>query len=246
MSKPILLEICIDSVASAIAAEQGGARRVELCANLFEGGTTPSAGCIATVKKHLSIDVNVLIRPRGGDFLYSNEEFEIMKYDIELAKKLGVSGVVFGILQADGTVDKKRTQELITLARPMTVTFHRAFDMTPDPLEALEDIIALQMDRILTSGQERTAFEGSDLIAQLVEQAGNRIIIMPGGGITDRNLRKIIDKTKVQECHTSGRTTFTSKMLYQKSHVSMGGELRLPEYALSIVDVDKIQTLLQS
>lgn len=243
MSKQILIEVCIDSVASAIAAEQGGAERVELCANLFEGGTTPSAGSIATVRKHISIDLNILIRPRGGDFFYSDAEFETMKYDITLAKELGANGIVIGMLEQDGHVDKKRTQELVKLAKPLSVTFHRAFDMTPDPFQALEDIIELQIDRLLTSGQERTAFEGTELIAQLVNQAAKRIVIMPGGGITQRNLRKIVDKTKVTECHTSGRKTMASTMTYQKSHVFMGGELRLPEYSHSVVDMEKIQTL---
>lgn len=243
MSKPVLIEVCIDSVASALAAQQGGAARVELCANLFEGGTTPSAGCIATVRKQLSIDLQVLIRPRGGDFYYSDEEFEVMKYDIQLAKELGVNGVVIGMLHQDGSVDKKRTKELVELAKPMNITFHRAFDMTPDPFLAMEEIIDLGINRILTSGQERTAFEGAELLAQLVEKSAQRIIILPGGGITERNLRKIVTKTGVTECHTSGRKSITSTMTYQKSHVFMGGELRLPEYGLSVVDAEKIRTL---
>lgn len=243
MSKPVVIEVCIDSVASALAAEQGGATRVELCANLFEGGTTPSAGCIARIRKQLSIPLNVLIRPRGGDFYYSDDEFEVMKYDIQVAKELGVDGVVIGMLQQDGSVDKKRTKELVELAKPMSITFHRAFDMTPDPFLAMEEIIELGIHRILTSGQERTAFEGADLIAQLVEKAAQRIIILPGGGITERNLRKIVANTGVRECHTSGRKSIASTMTYQKSHVFMGGELRLPEYSLSVVDAEKIRTL---
>lgn len=159
---PVDLEICIDSVHSAIAAQEGGAVRVELCDNLFEGGTTPSAGCIQLVRENIHIDLNVIIRPRGGDFLYSPLEFEIMKQDIKIAKQLGANGVVLGILNKDGTIDQKRTAELIALARPMTVTFHRAFDVTRDPFEALEQLIDLGVDRILTSGQENTVLEGMD------------------------------------------------------------------------------------
>ena len=226
----VSLEICIDSIHSAIEAQKGGAIRVELCDNLFEGGTTPSAGCIQLVRQNIDIDLNVIIRPRGGDFLYSSLEYEMMKQDIQLAKQLGVNGVVIGLLNSDGTIDRKRTAELIKLARPMTVTFHRAFDVAKDPFEAMEQLIDLGVDRILTSGQENTALEGIDLITDLVKKAGDRIIIMPGGEINVRNIKKIVNRTKAKECHLSAREPVASKMEFRRPYVSMGGTLSFSEY----------------
>ncbi len=244
MNNKIKLEVCIDSVQSAINAEKGGASRVELCDNLFEGGTTPSAGAIDLARKNISIGLHVIIRPRGGDFLYSDLEFEIMKKDIQTAKELGADGVVFGILQADGTVDKERNAVLAALAAPMRTTFHRAFDMTTDPFQALEDIIALGIDRILTSGLERTVPEGVALITKLVEKAGDRIVIMPGGGIDEFNIEKIVEATGVKECHISGRKKVKSGMQFVNTRVFMGGELRLPEYENYIADPERIQAML--
>ncbi len=244
MKNKIKLEVCIDSIQSAINAEIGGAARVELCDNLFEGGTTPSAGTIEVVRKHISIGLHVIIRPRGGDFLYSDLEFEIMKNDILMAKQLGANGVVFGILKADSTVDKDRNTELAALAQPMSTTFHRAFDMTADPFQALEDIISLGIHRILTSGQERSVPEGVPLIAQLVKQAGDRIIILPGGGIDEFNIEKIVEATGVKECHISGRKKVSSNMQFINRRVFMGGELRLPEYEISVADAERIRKML--
>ena len=246
MNKKPLIEVCVDSIESAIAAEKGGADRIELCASLFEGGITPSAGCIELTLKNVSIDTNVIIRPRGGDFLYTDVEFEVMKKDIIMTKNLGANGVVLGILNRDGSVDIERTKELVYLAKPMTITFHRAFDMTPDPFKALEDIISLGIDRILTSGQERTALEGIDLISDLVKAANGRIIIMAGGGVNERNINKLYTRTGVQELHSSGRVKADSAMTYRKSHVFMGGELRLPEYEVSITDSQRISILKDS
>lgn len=225
------LEVCIDSIESAIASQRGGAKRVELCDNLFEGGTTPSAGCIKIVRKHIDIDLYVMIRPRGGDFLYSDLEFEIMKSDIRIAGELGANGVVFGLLNADGSIDKMRTAELIQLARPMGVTFHRAFDVTPDPFQALEDLMELGVDRLLTSGQEATAFEGAELISELVKRVNGSLSIMPGGGITEKNINKISKITGCKEFHVTGRVRKQSKMQYRKDGVYMGGELRMDEYS---------------
>ncbi|MCC7306747.1 MAG: copper homeostasis protein CutC, partial [Acidobacteria bacterium] len=164
-----LLEVCVDSVESAFAAEKGGADRVELCDNLVEGGTTPSAGSIEAARERLSIKLHVIVRPRGGDFLYSDIELDVMKRDILTAKDLGADGVVIGVLNADGTIDREHTRELVEIARPMSVTFHRAFDMTREPFEAMETLIDLGIDRILTSGQEPGAEKGVELIRELVE-----------------------------------------------------------------------------
>lgn len=242
MTVPITIEVCVDSVESAIGAEQGGANRVELCDNLMEGGTTPSAGMIELARKHLTLGLQVIIRPRGGDFCYTEIEFEIMKRDIETAKQLGADGIVIGILTPEGRVDIGRTRTLIELARPLNVTFHRAFDMTTDPNQALEDLIELGVDHILTSGQAYSVLEGLDLITELVQQAGERVIIMPGGG-TERNVQKVVSETGVKEIHVIGPKTIDSGMQYRHQGVFMGGELRPPEYARMVTDPLKIRDL---
>jgi copper homeostasis protein len=238
----VKIEVCIDSVQSAINAEKGGAVRVELCDNLFEGGTTPSAGTIAISRQQISIGLQVIIRPRGGDFLYSDLEMEIMKRDVQMAKELGADGVVIGILTPHGKVDKVRCAELISIAHPMNVTFHRAFDMTVDPFEALEDIIALGCDRILTSGQQKSAIEGKAMIAELHKKAAGRIIIMPGAGIDEYN----IDQMKacgVEECHVAARKAEISGMQFQNHRVFMGGTLRMPEYEILVADSERIHKM---
>ena len=239
MSEHILLEFCIDSVESAIAAAQGGANRVELCDNLMEGGTTPSVGTIALARQHIDIDLNVIIRPRGGDFCYSDIEFETMRYDIEQAKQLGANGVVIGLLYEDGSIDIERTKTLTALARPLSVTFHRAFDMARDPFAALEDLIKLGIDRVLTSGQENSALEGLDLIAELVQKAGDHIVVMPGGGITERNIQKIVAQSGVTEVHVVGTVNVASAMQFRNAHVFMGSELRPPEFSRMVTDRDR-------
>ncbi len=241
MSQSIILEACVDSVEAAIAAQKGGADRVELCANLLEGGTTPSAGTIQLARERIDIRLNVIIRSRGGDFCYSDVEFEVSKLDVELAKKLGADGVVIGILNEDGMVDVERVGALVELARPMNVTFHRAFDMARDPYQALEEIIELGIDRILTSGQEYSVLEGLDLITELVQKAGDRIIIMPGGGITERNIGKIVEQSGVREVHVAAWGSVESRMKYRNSRCFMGGELRPPEFALTVTDADRVR-----
>jgi copper homeostasis protein len=242
----MILEICIDSVHSAVEAEKGGADRVELCANLFEGGTTPSAGTIALCRKHIHIGLYVLVRPRGGDFLYTDLEMEVMKEDIKTAKNLGADGIVIGALTAEGEVDTEKMKQLIALATPLPVTFHRAFDMAKSPLKALEDIIGLGAKRLLTSGQEKTAFEGTDLLAELVKKANNRIIVMAGGGVSERNIPKIRALTGITEFHSSARTKVASQMQYQNNQAFMGGELRLPEFVNSFADAEKVQKMKES
>lgn len=234
------LEICTDSVVSCQEAEKGGATRIELCANLFEGGTTPSAGTIQVARQVTNIPLHILIRPRGGDFCYSAEEFAVIKQDIQVAKNLGVDGVVIGILTPDGEIDVDRMAALIEIARPLSITFHRAFDMAKDPLRSLGQLITLGVDRLLTSGQERSALEGSELIAELVDKAAGKMIIMPGGGITLRNIQRLQKETGALEFHMTARKKIKSAMQYRQNNAFMGGELRLPEYEYSIADAELI------
>jgi copper homeostasis protein len=201
----MIIEIVVYNIESAINAQVGGADRIELCDNPAEGGTTPSVGVIEQVKKNLSIDVFVMIRPRGGDFCYSDHEFAAMQRDIEACKQLRVEGVVFGILTNDGRIDLERNKKLIDLARPMHVTCHRAFDMTRDPLEALEDCISVGFERILTSGQHPQAIKGIDLISKINRQANGRIVIMPGSGVNEDNVAELVSKTGASEIHFSAR-----------------------------------------
>ena len=213
--KETIFEACIGSAEAAVAAQDGGADRVELCANLLEGGTTPSAGAIQLARKNIDIGLQVMIRPRGGDFCYTSIEFEIMQVDIQMAKNLGADGVVFGLLKPDGAIDKERMGVLVDLARPLNVTCHRAFDMTNDPYHALDALIDLGVDRVLTSGQEATAYEGLDLITDLVQAARDRIIIMPGGGIHERNIHKIVKQSGVKEVHAAAPVATESPMVYR-------------------------------
>jgi copper homeostasis protein len=238
-------EICVDSVAGVEAAHAAGAERVELCAALIEGGITPSRGMMRQARKVQGIRMHVIIRPRGGDFLFSNAEFDVMKADIEAAKAEGADGVVIGQLMADGTIDVPRTRELMTIARPMSITFHRAFDMTPDALAALDTLIDLGIDRVLTSGQEASVLEGLPLITELVKRAGDRIIVMPGGGITARNVERIVSAAKPKEIHFAALSLETGGMRFRREHVFMGGELRPPEYDRLVTTSGAIKAVLK-
>lgn len=236
------VEICANSVASCLQAQKGGAHRVELCASIPEGGTTPSYGEIAIARKLLNIELNIIIRPRGGDFLYSDVEHQTMVQDIEIARKLGVDGVVIGCLNADGTIDMARNKELIDAAQGMSVTFHRAFDMCENPFQSLEQIIALGCDRLLTSGQQPTAIEGISLLSKLVAKANERIIIMPGSGVNENNIATIAKETKAREFHFSAREPIESKMEYRNPNLKMGGTVvSIDEYVQNITDAEKVQ-----
>ncbi len=238
----IKIENCANSVESALKAQEGGAYRVELCAGIPEGGTTPSYGEIKCARKLLkATKLNVIIRPRGGDFLYSELEQEIMIEDIKIARECGADGVVFGCLTAQGDVDMPLMKRLMQEVGDMSVTFHRAFDVCRDPKKALEDIISLDIDRILTSGQEENAEKGIPLLKELVEQAGDRIIIMPGCGVNPNNIARIAKMTGAKEFHFSGRSATESKMLYRNPKVSMGGIVKIEEYSREVTDPTKIR-----
>jgi copper homeostasis protein len=238
----ILVEVCADSVASAIAAERGGAARVELCSSLIEGGVTPSGGLIEMTRAAVSMPLHVMIRPRGGDFCYEAEEFETMKRDIAVAKRLGANGVVFGILDANGNVDVARTRQLADLARPLAVTFHRAFDMTADLFRALEDVCIAGADRVLTSGGEPTSLQGQETIAQLVRKAEGRIVVMPGSGIRPENARRLVERTGVKEVHVGLRSVVPSPMLHRNPRVSMGA-VEGREYQRYVVLEEQVRKL---
>lgn len=241
------LEICANSVASSLEAQKGGAHRVELCAAIPEGGTTPSYGDIALARELLEIQLNVIIRPRGGDFLYSSLEQKIMLKDIEIARRLGSDGVVIGCLTARGEVDLQRNRELIDAAEGLSVTFHRAFDMCRDPFESLERIISLGCDRILTSGQQPRAEQGIALLKRLVEKAGERIIIMPGSGVSAENIARIALETGAREFHLSARKIIESGMIYRNPDVKMGGAaVIIDEYAQPVTDAAIVSNTLHA
>jgi copper homeostasis protein len=201
----MLLEICSFNLRSALLAQEAGAHRIELCASPEEGGTTPGPGTLRTARERLHIELYPIIRPRGGDFVYSDEEYRSMVRDLEFCKTVGCNGVVIGLLNPDGTIDKPRSARLVELAYPLGVTFHRAFDAAADPLAALEDIISIGCERILSSGQQPTAPEGVELLAELVRKADDRILIMPGSGIRARNIAEMAEKTGAKEFHSSAR-----------------------------------------
>ena len=207
-----VIEIATSDFETTKAAVEGGADRIELCANLAEGGTTPSYGTIFQCRETFDVLLYPIIRPRGGDFLYTDEEYEIMLHDVKLCKQLGCDGVVIGLLDLDGSIDKKRSASLIEVAYPMGVTFHRAFDRCKDPVEAMEQLIQIGCERILTSGQKPTVNEGLELIAGLNKTAGHRIIIMPGSGIRKENIKWVAEKTGCNEFHSSVRDKTKSKM----------------------------------
>lgn len=236
-------EVVVYNIVSALRAQEGGADRIELCDNPAEGGTTPSFGMIEQVRQNISMDVYVMLRPRGGDFCYNNYEFHIMKRDLSQCQRLSVDGLVFGILNENGTIDKKRCKELIAKARPLKVTCHRAFDMTRDPFEALEDCIEVGFDRILTSGQRLNAIDGVDLIAELVKKANGRIAIMAGSGVNEGTVEQIVKTTSVNDIHFSATAFEDSKMQFRNSHIASMGEDAGEEFKYRTVDPERVRSI---
>jgi copper homeostasis protein len=237
------IEIVVYNIESAIQAQNGGADRIELCDNPAEGGTTPSYGAIELLSKVLTIEVYVMIRPRGGDFCYSDTEFISMQRDIGICKQLKVAGVVFGILTPEGKIDTARCNNLIELARPMKVTCHRAFDMTKDPFEALEDCVSIGFDRILTSGQQPKAHEGIQLIQKLIQQSAGRISIMLGSGVNEETVSEIVTKTGATEIHFSAATTRKSEMTFRNQRIAGMGSEKESEFKIRTVDPELVKKI---
>ncbi len=217
-----ILEVCAGSVQSAVAARDGGAQRIELCGALEVGGITPSIGLLKSVRSIEGLRLHVLIRSRGGDFHYSDDEISVMEEDIRIARGEGADGVVIGALNADGTIDERAVERLVKAADGLSVTFHRAFDVAAHPFDSLERIINLGCDRLLTSGQAATALEGAEMIRQLHEHSAGRIILMPGCGVNSRNAADILRQTGTNEIHASARCLVKSQMTFRHSGVSMG------------------------
>jgi len=238
-----VLEVCANSYESALAAQNGGAKRVELCDNLAEGGTTPSYAQIALSKKNLSIEIWPIIRPRGGDFLYSDIEFELMKEDVKICKSLNCDGIVTGILKANGDIDRERCAEIIEIAKPMPVAFHRAFDMSNDLEKALEDLIDLRMVRVLSSGGASSAIQGAEKLAQLIEQANGRMSIMPGARVNKNNIQELISKTGATEFHASAKVFVSSKMQFRNDQTKMGSIE--DEYQYELSSAEKVKELVE-
>ncbi|MEI0579991.1 copper homeostasis protein CutC [Brachyspira pilosicoli] len=238
------IEICVDSVESCISAEKGGADRLELCGNMFEGGTTQSFGVLELAREKINnIPIYAMVRPRGGDFCYNDVEFEIMKREIKLMKELKIDGIVFGILTKEGKVDKKRCGELLDLWGTNKATFHRAIDVSSNLNEACEDIISLGFERILTSGGEANVMSGIIKLKELVEKYNKKIIIMPGSGINERNIEYIKDTVKANEYHMTANKTVESVMQYRNENVFMGAALRPPEFSMKYADEKKIKNI---
>ncbi|MCO5149454.1 MULTISPECIES: copper homeostasis protein CutC [unclassified Shinella] len=240
MAKP-LIELCVEGIDGFLAAQDAGADRVELCASLVEGGLTPSLATIRAAVKAAKIPVHVIIRPRGGDFLYSETEFETMVEDIAALRGEGVSGVVIGCLTPDGRIDEARTKRLVEAARPMSVTCHRAFDMTADAGEALEALIRCGVDRVLTSGQRDTALEGLAILKAANEQAAGRIVIMGCGALDADTIRAVRDGAGLAELHFAALKTVPSGMAFRNPHVGMGGTEKDREYEVTLTDRDAVR-----
>jgi copper homeostasis protein len=239
----ILLEICCGSIDDAIQAQAGGAKRVELCSALFLGGLTPSIGTMQSARQQVRIPIMAMVRPRGGGFCYSDAEFATMERDAEAFVAAGADGLVFGILNANGTIDKKRTRRLRDIAGAKQTVFHRAFDVTPDPLLAVDELIALGITRILTSGQQDTVSEGADLVRKLIQYAGDRMEILPGGGIKAYNVADVIARTGCKQVHLTAFRTAEDTSTRMRPNVTFGGALHPPEDRFSITDAELVRQI---
>lgn len=236
----VLIEACVDAIDAALEAERGGAGRIELCGELLQGGVTPSAGLIAAVWEHVEIPMFVLIRPRAGDFLYTADELDVMQRDIATAKSLDVDGVVIGALTADGAVDVETTRAMIDAARPMKVTFHRAFDFARDQDVALDVLLELGVDRVLTSGGAATALEGAVSLKRLVQRAGDVLTILAGGSITAANVAEVVRASGVSEIHVRAAAPIESGMKYRRAGVSLGRAQVLADYERVATRADRM------
>lgn len=234
-----ILECCVDSVESAIEAQKGGANRLEVCSNLIIGGTSPSLALFKNIRKNVDIKINVLLRPRFGDFLYTDNEFNIIKEEIKMFKEVGADGVVIGCLKSDGTLDIKKMEELIQEAKGMHITLHRAFDVMKDPYKGLEQAKSLGINTILTSGQKNSALQGKDLINELVKRSSD-IEILVGSGVNANVIKEFLEDTNAKAFHMSGKITLDSGMEYRKNNVSMGLET-MSEYEIWQTDSEKIK-----
>lgn len=243
--KNYILEACVDSVESALAAAKGGATRLELCSSLIVGGVTPSPSLFLEIRKHTDIKIHVLIRPRFGDFCYTDYEFAIMKDEVEAFKKLGAQGVVFGVLKPDASLDVERMQVLMEAAGDMSTTLHRAFDVCVDPLQVMEQAIELRMDTILTSGQQNVCTQGWELLKELVEKSGGRITIQAGSGVDAHAIKRLYPRIHTRAYHMSGKTTMDSPMVYRKEGVNMGLD-SISEYDIWCTEEDKIREAVQA
>ncbi|GAB4156006.1 MAG: copper homeostasis protein CutC [Planctomycetota bacterium] len=245
MQRP-LVEICLESVDCVLAAERAGADRVELCSDLVEGGLTPSLGAVRKARRRSALPIMVMIRPCGGDFLYSDAEFAVMLEDIRAVREASADGVVFGVLTEDGELDRERTRELIEEARPLAVTFHRAFDMTRDSFGSLEHLVELGVDRVLTSGRADSAALGAGVLRALVRAAGDRIVAMPGGGIDARNIAAIRRETGARELHFAAFGSRPSAMRYRNPAPRMGAAAPPGEYERRFTDEERVRRTIEA
>jgi copper homeostasis protein len=239
------IEIVVFNLESAIIAAASGAHRIELCSAPACGGLTPSFATIKLVKKYANIPVHLMVRPREGDFCYTKREIESMFLDIEIAKNNGIEGVVIGVLNPDGTVNETLTAKMVEAAYPMNVTFHRAFDMARDQEEALQTILHTGCTRILSAGGKQCALDGAGTLKSLIEKAGDNIIIMPGGGVNEKNIKQLAEITSAKEIHLSARKVIPGKMQFKRYDVSMASDSSIPDFDLQLPDKELIRDILK-